>query len=204
MNTRVQISEDGSGEIESSQLTSGEYKYEQIHLAKQKADYQKRVMVHQLGFANPDDYSIEYDKRTQGPYNTRYELLVEKIPDFTAGSKMFIRPRMYTFWGVKMPANDKRTQDYFFECPLKKTDTTVFVLPEGFAVDALPAPKTLSFEFGTYKSKYRVDQDKKQVFTTASLILNQYRIPAGKYGTTKAFMDKVLEDENQKLVIKKL
>jgi hypothetical protein len=203
MKTKVAISEDGSGEIEADQRTTGEYKYTQVNLAKEKSDDQKLYMVNRLGFANPDDYSISYGDKSSSPYSTRYKLLVEKISDFNAGSKMFIKPRMYKFWGVKMPTSEKRTQDFLFECPLKKIDTTIFILPEGFSVDALPVSKKVEFEFGKYESKYWVDAESKQIFSTANLVLTQYRIPADKYAATKAFMDKILEDENQKLVIRK-
>jgi hypothetical protein len=203
MKTAVVLNDDGSGQITSTLLTSGDYKYDRVRLAKEKEEYQKREMVNLLGFSNPDEYSIKYGSAAVNPFMTEFTLASEKIPDFTAGPKMFIRPRMYKFWAVKMPAFEKRTQDYLFDCPLKKIDTTVFNLPQGFSVDALPGSKKLAFEFGTFESKYWIDEQSKQVYSTASLVLTQYRIPAEKYAATKAFMDKILEDENQKLVIRK-
>ena len=203
MKTNVAIKDDGSGEINANQITTGEFRDYQIYFSKEKKDDQKRFLVDWLGFTNPDDYEINFDTPDKSPYETKLYLLTEKISDFTAGSKMFIRPRMYRFWGHKMPAVEKRTQDFLLDFPLVKLDTTVFALPEGFNVEALPTARKVEFEFGKYESKYWVDAQTKQVYSTANLVLNQYRIPADKYNATKAFMDKILEDENQKLVIRK-
>ncbi len=202
--TKVEINEDGSGQINSSQMTSGDNKYDQVNVSKEKEDYQKSYMINRLGYLNPDDYSIHYGDEKLTPYPVEYSLAVEKLPDFIAGSKMFIRPRMYRFWGIKMPAVEKRTQDIQFEGPICKIDTTTFLLPEGFAVDVLPSSKKIEVEYGSFTSKYWFDVSTRTVFSTAHLELNEYRIPSGKYVDTKLFMDKILEDENQKLIIKKL
>ncbi len=203
MKTNVAIKDDGSGEINAQQITTGEFRDYQIYFSKEKKDDQKRFLVDWLGFTNPDDYEINFGSPDKSPYETNLYLLTEKISDFTAGSKMFIRPRMYRFWGHKMPAVEKRTQDFLLDFPLLKRDTTVFALPEGYNVESLPGSKKIEFEYGSYESKYWVDAQTKQVYSTAHLVLNQYRIPADKYAATKVFMDKILEDENQKLVIKK-
>lgn len=204
MITKVQFSEDGSGDVRAIQYATGEYKYEQINVSKESADVQKYVMINRLGFSNPDEYDVKYLDQDKPAIKTEYNLTLEKIPDFIAGSKMFIRPRMYKFWGVKMPAAEKRNQDYLFDFPLSKRDTTMFVIPEGFELDVLPTPRNLSFEYGKYESSYWYDASSRTVYTVASLVLNQYRIPALRYNDTKSFMDKILEDENQKLIIKKL
>ncbi|WP_336514314.1 DUF3857 domain-containing protein [Pollutibacter soli] len=204
MITKVKFAEDGSGDVHATQYSTGEYKYAQINISKESAEVQKNVMINRMGFSNPDEYEIKYLDQDKPATKTEYSLTLEKIPDFIAGSKMFIRPRMYKFWGVKMPAVEKRNNDYLFDFPLSKKDTTMFVIPEGYELDVLPAPKNLTFEYGKYESSYWYDSANRTVYSSASLVLNQYRIPALRYNDTKTFMDKILEDENQKLIIKKL
>ena len=45
---------------------------------------------------------------------------LEKVPDFMAGSKMFIKPRMYQIWSESLPPATKRVNDYIFESPVVK------------------------------------------------------------------------------------
>jgi hypothetical protein len=129
---------------------------------------------------------------------------MEKASDFVAGNKIFLRQRMCPIWRPQLPATEKRTQDFFFNYPFEKTDTTIYKLPDDHTVDVLPKEKQLKCEFGTYSTRHWYDDQQKAVITTARLVLNRHRIPAAKYAETKKFFDKVIEDGNQKLVIKKL
>ena len=63
----------------------------------EKTDIRKQFLVNQMGFINPDDYSIKFSEKNMTPLQTSLVLEMEKVPDFMAGSKMFIRPRMYSF-----------------------------------------------------------------------------------------------------------
>ena len=105
MNSVVKLNDDGSGIVRSELNVSGEFKYEQIYLSMEKTDIQKQFLVNQMGFINPDDYSIKFSEKFRTPFQTSLELEMEKVPDFMAGAKMFIRPRMYSFWSEKLPVD---------------------------------------------------------------------------------------------------
>ncbi len=204
MKTRVELEEDGSGNIKSTLFSTGEPKDQQLNISKLNADQQKVVVVDFMGFANPDELDIKFSTRESLPYKTNIDVTVDKIPDFVAGSKMFIRPRMYHFNKLKMPVTEKRVYDYLFDFPYTKTDTTVFKIPEGFGVEVLPSSKTHACESGQYTSKYWFDEKEREVYSTATLIVKDYKIAPGKYDEMRLFFDKVIEAENQKLIIKKL
>ena len=81
------------------------------------------------------------------PFQTSLELEMEKVPDFMANTKMFIRPRLYSFWSEKLPVTEKRRYVYMFDCPFEKSDTTKFMLPERFVVDSLPGSQNMEFSY---------------------------------------------------------
>ncbi len=47
-------------------------------------------------------------------------MIIAKLPEFTAGNKLFITPRVYKMWPAKLPKADNRKMDYYFHYPLKK------------------------------------------------------------------------------------
>ena len=201
--TRVYLEEDGTGKTSTHLRTAGEYKQDLInHLLEESQDDQKKFVVEQLGFKQPE--KLEINKETEADkLLATINLRLDRVPDFTAGNKMFLNQRLYRLLSGKLPAKENRRQDYFFDCPFEKTDTTVIHLPSGYTVDALPKSKTLKCEYASYSTQYWFDEKQQTIFSTARISLNQHRIPASKYGEVKHFFDEVLLDNSQKIVIRK-
>lgn len=200
----VNLKEDGSGTATAELSTTGEYRQDFLNeLFDQKRDDQKKFIVEDLGFLQPDDFLVTYDK-AQRSIPVKLELAVEKIPEFTAGTKQFLNPRIYHLWHSALPKSENRTQDFYFQHPFIKTDTTIYNLPAGFGMETLPKAKNLSFEYGSFKTTYTFDDTKKQIITTARLELDEYKIPAAKFLAAKQFFNDVLAEYTEKIVIKQL
>src|SRR5687768_502012 len=95
------------------------------------------------------------------------KMSLEKMPEFTAGSKMFLASRLYKLWPKKLPASEKRKNDFYFLQPFIQTDTTIYILPEGYNVDALPARKKSTSEFADFTSEHWYDEQRKAVVAVA-------------------------------------
>lgn len=201
--TTVHLEETGAAKCETSINASGEYKEMYNHFLDEKKDDQKEFLVKYLGFKQPDYFNYSQNDKTPG-FNVNLTLEVEKVPEFTAGSKMFLNPQIYkSMLESKLPSAENRKEDYYFEYPYRETDTTAYKLPEGFVVDMLPAAHTLSCSYGNFNSKYWYNEADKTVYSTASLELNKNRIPAGSYKEVKTFFDSVGKESTQRIVIKK-
>ena len=200
--TKVMLSEDASGESTSCIKTSGEYKQDIIHYVNEKKDDQKEYLVSTLGFIQPDVYELTSDKKKDSS-EIDFNLVLDKVPDFTAGSKMFLHPRIYKMWDYKMPDDDERTMPYYFEYPFVKTDTTVYQLPENYTIENLPKARDNKFEYGSFKSNYTYDEKANTVTTIAQLILNQNYIPADKFLETRKFFGTVIDEYTEKIIVKK-
>ncbi|MGH2646040.1 MAG: DUF3857 domain-containing protein, partial [Ginsengibacter sp.] len=99
--TKVTLNDDASGESESDVKTSGEYKQDLIHyVMNEKKDNQKKYLVSYLGFTQPDDFDFTKDAKNDSA-ETSFKFLIDKVPEFTAGSKMFLNPRIYKIWNMK-------------------------------------------------------------------------------------------------------
>lgn len=202
--TRIELKDDGSGTAIMSLNTSGEYKQDILHyIQDEKKDDQKKFLVNRMGLIQPDELLVRVNKADEKRAVT-IEMNFEKIPDFSAGSKMFLHPRIHRIWSSALPKSEKRTQDFFFQNPFIKTDTTIYHLPDGYGVENLPKPKALVFKYGGYNSSASFDPVKKEVTIIARLELTRNRIPIAEYSDAKKFFDQVLDDYNEKLVVKRL
>lgn len=201
--TTVALKEDGSGITQSTFRTKGLYRYIMEHFLTENKDDQKEYFVRGLGFKQPDEFVFK-KKENESIHTTTLDMAIEKVPEFMAGNKMFVSPRIYKFFNDKLPKSEKRKMDYYFENPFDRTDTTVFQLPAGYAMDALPAGKEMSCAYATYTTKYWVNEEQKAIYSTAKLVLKQQKIPAAAYEEVKKFFDEILLDDAQRIVIKKL
>lgn len=200
--TRIQINEDGSGASASSLNTKGEYKELLQYLMDEKKDDQKNIIVNYFGFKQPDEFII-LKKGEAENLMAELEMKLEKIPEFVAGNKMFISPRIYKLWSTKLPKADNRKQDFYFPFPLEKTDTSIFKMPDGYKIDALPQPKNLQCGYASYTTRYWHDAAQNAIYSSAKLVLTNHKISVARYAEVKKFFDEVLMDDSQRIVIKK-
>ncbi|MDQ6902014.1 MAG: DUF3857 and transglutaminase domain-containing protein [Bacteroidota bacterium] len=202
-NTFAQISENGSGTSVTTFSSSGAYKLEMAtNLIEENKNDQREFLIHEFGFKQPDDFEVN-ENDTAAMLSANIKLTIERIPEFIAGNKMFIAPRLYKQWSAKLPKAGNRRLDFYFFNPFIKTDTTVYKLPDNYTIDALPSAKNFTCEYGSYKTNYWFDATKTLVYSTATLELTQLKIPASKYASVKTFFDKILQEDSQRIVIKK-
>ena len=200
--SKILLDDDGSGIIETIFHSAGEYREMIDDILKEKKDEQKQAIVMGMSFRQPDDFEIS--KKDGSPGHTALlKMSIEKVPEFTAGSKLFLAPRLYKIWTRKLPKAENRRLDFYFSFPFEKTDTTVYVLPEGFKVDVLPPAKEFKTEYASYASKSWYDESKRSVYSYVQIILKQHVVPAAKYAEAKKFFDDVLINDGQKIVVKK-
>lgn len=200
--THIQLYDDGSGNTSTEMFSNGVYRDMLNNIIKMKKDDQKINIVGMLGYKQPDNFSIT--KKGHAQYlNVDMKLDIEKIPQFKAGNKMFLNQRINEMWRLKMPKSDKREYDYYFTSPFYKVDTTVYHLPEEFFPETLPQPVVIECEFASYSTSFSYDKTSNQLFSIAVLELKKNKIPAARYSEIKSFVEKVMSDETQKLIVKK-
>ena len=198
------IAEDGSGECISKIKTGGQYKLEIKYLLEAKKDDQKVHIVHRWGYKQPDEFGISKEENT-ADFGISVALKYEKIPEFSTSTKMFLKPQLYSsLLDYKLPRSENRKLDYYFEKPFEAYDTTIYKLPQGYGVDALPQEKRFSCDYGDFTSKYWFDENEKAVKSATTVVLKHHIIPAAKYAQVKTFFDAVYKEASQRIVIKKI
>ncbi len=202
VHTVIDLQADGSGNTHTAFTTTGEFKTQMKYFLEEKKDDQKEFIVNSLNFKQPDEFTFKQQDGAAA-FTTNLDMSYEKVHEFNAGNKLFISPRIYRFWSRALPKAENRKQDYYFSYPFERIDTTLFKLPAGATVEALPKPKELSTAYATYTTQYWYNETEKAVYSTAALVLKKKKIPAGSYAEVKQFFDEILMDDSQRIVIKK-
>ena len=200
--TSVSIADDLSGEIETVFATKGAYREILNDILKEKKDEQKKDIVFYFGSKQPDEFVFAKDEFS-GTNKAKLKMTIAKIPEFSAGSKLFISPRAYKLWSTKLPKSENRKLDFYFRYPFEKYDTTILKLPAGMSPDVLPKEKELKCEYASYKSKYWSNEPGNAIYCATSFILKQHKIPATDYVTVKKFFDDLMQEDLQRIVVKK-
>lgn len=201
-NSLVTMDNDLSGSTETSFHAKGEFGEMITGLLKDKKDDQKEFLVLYMGFKQPDEFELEANGSPDNR-DAKMKMSVRKIPEFNAGDKYFINPRINKVYSRKLPSADHRKLDFYFGYPFEKRDTTVVKLPENFKPDVLPNEKTISGDYTSYQSKSWYNEKENSVYTATTLILKKHKIPAAHYASVKNFFDEIAKDEAQKIVVKK-
>ncbi len=198
---RITLNEDATGTATIILHTKGEYKETLFETGLNSTrDGKKKYLVSYLGYQQPDQFEITGDKNTGTASVT---MGFEKVPEFTAGSKMFLNPRLYSIALNNLPDNENRTQDYYFAYPFIKTDTTIYVLPPGYTTETLPKDRIIASEHGGFITSCRYDEQAGTITTTAKIELKNHRIPAARFEATRLFVNEVIKEYTEKIVIRK-
>ena len=200
--TIVLLEEDGSGKADLAIELKGEYKQDFIYYTDEKKDEQKSFLINYIGLKQPDEFSLT-GKDSAGKFTGVVELIIEKIPEFSAGSKIFLNKHLYKILKGSLPVTEKRRLDYFFRNPFEKTDTTVYRLAAGYVPDVLPQPKNITCDYISYSTNYWFDEKDNAVYSVAKVTLTKNRIPAADYPALKKCFDDIIKDDSQHIVVKK-
>jgi transglutaminase-like putative cysteine protease len=200
--TNVSVSDDLSAETETIFTTKGEYRQIMNDILKEKKDHQKEAIVFYFGFKQPDDFELS-GIQSSGAFKSELKMAIAKVPEFSAGSKLFINPRVHKMWLNTLPKPENRKFDFYFHFPFEKYDTTIYKIPAGLKPDVLLKEKEIKCDYAFYKSTCWYKETENSIYSATTLILKQHKIPAAGYASVKKFFDNVMLDDAQRIVLKK-
>ncbi|MBO9634808.1 MAG: hypothetical protein J7578_16980, partial [Chitinophagaceae bacterium] len=200
IHSEIKVNKDGPAEMISRINCTGSFYY-RFYFAKQmQREELKRFFVQKMEFKSPDDFRFE-DVSANGSHEYTMTFLYDQVYDFKAGSKFFFRPRMYNICDEEIKPDSNRTSDYLFEFPYEKTDTTVYTLPDGYTIDAIPPVKELETPYGHYRKEV-IRNSSGNGFTVITVLnLKKHIIPAKEYQALSDFFQQINKTDGAKLVI---
>lgn len=140
----------------------------------------------------------DLSKQVVEDYSFKHTGLSEKISD-----KIYINPMLFFMESENPFKQEKREYPVDFIFPNQNKYTISLALPEGYSVESVPAPLSLSMEEGLGNFHFNIVSNGNQIQLVATLSFNASVIPAGHYEMLKNFYKSVIEKNKEKIVLKK-
>lgn len=199
---KVTLGPDGQARIEVCR-TSRLFQYEEqsgiMELAPNK---QKDCLRADISLIQAEVSDIRHDERKQAipSIATRYVVNSRQYGNRT-GKRMFLPANVLRRRFSAPDANRTRTQDILTDYGYTDIDSIEVELPEGYSVEALPAPMRQSTPFGEFASAIHTKGNK--IYIVHRLHIPSGRHPKEEYARFATFRQEVAKQYNSKIIIKK-
>ncbi|MET0760480.1 MAG: DUF3857 domain-containing protein [Flavobacterium sp.] len=120
------------------------------------------------------------------------------------GGKMFINPLLF-FTQAKNPfVQEKRELPIYFGYPKQEKYNIIFEIPDGYTVESIPKTITISAieNIGLFTFNSIASENKIQIAITIDI--NAAIVSADYYEVLKGFFQKMVDKQNEKIVLKKV
>ena len=199
----ITINEDGGSNVSSILRCTGDFWNIFYQVDQYDADTKKGIFTNYLHYKIPQSFVVDQAKDSSEFASFNINLSYDQAFNFKAGSKYFFDQRIHKIFydEVKMTT---RNDDYLFDFPYEKTDTTVYLLPVGMTVESLPAKKEIKNDYVHYTSECIQQPSENKLMVITHLAVKQKIIPANQYKAVAENFSQVVKNENQKIVLIKM
>jgi len=150
-----------------------------------------------------DEYATANDKDLNSPVIENYSFVDKNLVE-TIGDKIYFSP-MLQYTTTENPfKQEERKYPVDFSFPYQDSYAVTIAIPEGYAVETLPAPLNLAMQdnFGAFK--YNISNTAKSIQLKVTFEINQPSIGADYYDALKNFYKSMIEKQNEKVVLRKV
>lgn len=119
------------------------------------------------------------------------------------GDKIYLSPSLFLSTKENPFKQEKREYPVDFGYPIQRKFNINIEIPEGYVVESLPKAMSLvtEDEFGTFK--YIIVNEGNKIQVTITKDITAAIVPADSYEVLKDFFQKMIDKQNEKIVLKK-
>ena len=117
--------------------------------------------------------------------------------------QLFISPLLNLSYESNPFKSDERKFPVFFNFPYIRSINVNFVIPDGYEVAKLPEAVVYTFGNNDGGYEYKIEQKGNQIVIVSNYVINRPIIGASKYDELRSFIDKVINKQKEKIVLKK-
>ncbi|MNX70633.1 hypothetical protein D3C86_1019020 [compost metagenome] len=132
-------------------------------------------------------------------YNFIHNNIVEHI-----GSKFYFSPMLYYAKTENPFKDEEREYPIDFNYPRQDKYSFTISIPDGYEIESLPAPIAISTKENIGSFKYNISKVGRQIQLTTLFEINYSNVSADFYDTLRDFYKKMIEKQNEKVVLKKV
>jgi len=204
VNLMVSLDKEGkiSGKARDQYFDQNAFTFREQFLGVSKESYLEQLEGRHKGLEIAE-YKVTNDKDLSKPVVEEYDFKHNAVTDII-GDKMYINPMLFLTTAENPFKQEKREYPVDFVYPHQDKYMINIALPDGYVIESLPTSIALSMEENMGSFKYNIaSSNPKQVQISAVMDINYATIPQDYYTTLKDFFQKVIEKQNEKIVLKK-
>ena len=201
--TEIYLNEEGGSKTTSEIFCSGDFLELFYEIMKQNKNNQKTILIKYLNYKMPEDFDLENSRDSSNGKVFTLNLSYDQLYDFKSGNKYFYQPRVNSLFNEEPMPEVLRKFDYLFDFPYSKTDTTIFHLPGENFVDNLPAKRTIVNSYAFYSSEFNKNGHGNIITAVAKFDLKNIKVSPNAYADVANSFQQIMQNENEKIIIKK-
>lgn len=156
----------------------------------------------ELSGAVIDNYKKTFQNENSFSFIESFAFESEGVCDIIAG-KLQLKPLLFFTTSENPFKQDNRESPIDFSFPNQHKVTFIITIPDGYAVESLPTPVSVSLEDKSLTYRFNCSNENNTIRVTATTDINQAILPADAYPAIKAIFAKMVEAEKQRIVLAK-
>lgn len=149
------------------------------------------------------DYVRENETDLSQPIVESYNFKAANVHEII-GDKMYISPLLFLTTSTNPFKQDVREYPVDFSFPTESKYNVSIEIPQGYVIESLPQPINLGTEGKLANFKYNVVGNGNKIQVSVTESINQAIIAPVSYSAIKDFFQKMVDKENEKIVLKKI
>lgn len=117
-----------------------------------------------------------------------------------SGTRLFLKTNLLNRWKSAPPALEKRTQPVELSYRFIDLDSITYELPEGYRVEAAPAPVKIDMPFGSYYAAADFKSDGSLVYVRR-MEMRESKLPAEQYEAYRKFRADIVKADAMQVVL---
>lgn len=190
-----------TGKVRDQYFDHYAYSFRENYTGSNKDSYIENMEKRYKGIT-VNDYTITNDKELIKPIVENFDFVHESISE-VIGNKIYISPMLFYTETENPFKAETREYPIDFVFPHQDKFLISITIPEGYVVESLPAPVSLSMQENIGLFKYNILATGNQIQVTTQLDINYPNVSAEYYSVLKDFFQKMIEKQNEKLVLVK-
>lgn len=170
------------------------------YLNKNKDSYVE-FLENKYGSMNIKDFQIENDKNYYSPITETIDFEIENAADII-NDKIFFSPMFFLKTKENPFKSEKREYPVDFTFPTESNYNIIITIPDGYAVESYPEQIKIAFEnMATFT--YLVNVSSNRIILKVSEVQKTPIVSSEYYETLKEYYQKMVDKQNEKIVLKK-
>jgi len=204
INLMCSISSDGKveGKLREQYFDYNAFVYRDNNASLSSDSYVEKLEQKYKGI-EVSDFSVKNENDIFKPIVESYSFESSNLVEII-GDRMYLSPML--FFQIKINPFKSETRGYpiDFNYPMKDSYNLVIKIPEGYEVETLPKVLNMSTENGTIAYKFNISNSLDTVQIVSSMEINTSIIPSTDYVSIKNFFKEIVNNQAEKIVLKKI